>query len=147
MAPDRGTVMVLASTLIDCPTASVYGPVTTAADTNVIVAVTVFVGTVMVLPSNETRAFRANTLPSRVAPVPSAIDVYARMLPLKTELPPIVAELPTCQKMLAAWAPPIRTTWRPTVVMSVVPIWKIQTPFGSPAASSVRSPDDISIEV
>jgi len=30
------------------------------------------------------------------------------MFPLKTEFVPRVAELPTCQKMLEAWAAPLR---------------------------------------
>ena len=72
------------------------------------------------------------------------IDSAAMMVPLKTELTPIVAELPTCQKMLADWAPPLRITLRLVVVVRVDPIWKIQTALASPA--SVRSPDDISSE-
>ena len=48
-------------------------------------------------------------------------------------LVPIVAELPTCQKTLEAWAPFARITL-PTVavVTRVDPIWKIQTAFASP---------------
>src|ERR1035441_8190259 len=98
----------------------------------------------MVLASNATLPARANALPSSVAPVTIVIDCAAIMVPLKTDPPPIVAELPTCQKMLAGRAPPLRRTWRPVVVTSVDPIWKIQTAFESPA--SVRSPDDISSE-
>jgi hypothetical protein len=48
--------------------------------------------------------------------------------------------------MLAEVAPPLRITWRFEVVTSVDAIWKIQTAFGLPPASRVRSPDDISSE-
>ena len=65
---------------------------------------------VRVLPSKVTAAFRANALPSSLAPVFTVIAVYASMFPLKTEVVPSVAELPTCQKMLRAWAPPARIT-------------------------------------
>src|SRR4029077_3061906 len=103
-------------------------------------------GVVIVLVSNVTAPFRANALPSSVAPVASVIDVRASMFPLKTEVVPKVAELPTCQKTLAAWAPPLRMTWRPDVVVRVDAIWKMKTAFAAPWASSVRSPDEISSE-
>src|SRR2546426_5964367 len=103
-------------------------------------------GVVIVLVSKVTAPFRANALPSSVAPVASAIDVRASMFPLKTEVVPRVAELPTCQKTLAAWALPLRMTWRPDVVVRVDAIWKMKTALASPWASSVRSPDDISSE-
>ena len=101
-------------------------------------------GTVMALASKATWPIRASARPSSVALVTIVIDCAAIMVPLKPELPPIVAELPTYQKTLAAWAPPLRMTWRPVVVTRVDTIWKIQTAFASPA--SVRSPDDISSE-
>src|SRR6185436_10218321 len=101
---------------------------------------------VIVLESKVTAPFRANSLPSTAAPVVTVMEVKARMLPLKTEVVPSVAELPTCQKTLAALAPPLRITWRPTVVVSVERIWKFQAAFGSPWASRVRSPDDIASE-
>ena len=63
---------------------------------------------------------------------------------MNTDVVPSVAELPTCQKMLAALAPPLRMTWRPVVVVRVEAIWKMNTAFASPWASSVRSPDEIS---
>src|SRR5205814_5308723 len=108
--------MVFVARLTDCPAASVYGPVSTAADRNRPVAQ---VGTVIVLASNATAPFRASARPSSVAPAFSVMEVYARMFPLQTELPPSVAELPTCQKTLQARAPPVRITCRPTVVMKV----------------------------
>ena len=103
-------------------------------------------GFVIVLACNDTPAIRANALPSRVAPVVSVMDWSAIMVPLKTEFVPRVAELPTCQKMLAAWAPPARITCRPAVVVRVEAIWKMKTALASPCASRVRLPDDIASE-
>jgi len=54
------------------------------------------------------------------------------MVPCKTEFVPRVAELPTCQKMLEAWAPPARITCRPAVVVRVDAIWKMKTALESP---------------
>src|SRR6185436_6350393 len=124
MLADLGTVMVLVARLSDCPVASVYGPVGRAADCNIGEVVAVEIE--MVLASRLTAPFRANSLPSTAAPVVTVMEVSARMFPLKLEVVPSVAELPTCQKTLAALAPPLRITWRPVVVVSVDPIWKIQ---------------------
>ena len=99
-----------------------------------------------ILESKVTAPVRANSRPSTAAPVVTVMEAKARMFPLKTEAVPSVAELPTCQKMLAALAPPLRITWRPEVVVRVDAIWKIQTALASPWASSVRSPDEISSE-
>ena len=66
-----------------------------------------------------TAPFLASALPSSVAPVLKEIDCIAMMVPLKTEVVPKVAELPTCQKMLDANAPPLRITFRPDVVVRV----------------------------
>src|SRR5665213_838095 len=136
-----GTVMVLVARLANCPTAFVYEPVAAAADTNN----TAF-GAVTVFSYNVTAPFLANARPSRVAPSLIVIEVSASMFPLKSEDVPSVAELPTCQKTLAACAPLVRITLQPVVVMSVDTIWKIQTAFVSPPASRVRLPDDISSE-
>jgi hypothetical protein len=95
---------------------------------------------VMVLVSNVTAAFRASTRPSTVAPVVTVIDVKARIDPLKLEAVPRVAELPTCQKTLQAWAPLTRFTLLADAVVSVEPAWKMNTAFASPWASSVRAP-------
>src|SRR5688572_19985128 len=100
----------------------------------------------MTLESSVTAAVRANSRPSTIAPVVTVMEAKARMFPLNTEPVPIVAELPTCQKTLAALAPPLRITWRPDVVTRVEPIWKMNTAFASPWASSVRSPEEISSE-
>ena len=94
----------------------------------------------MVLVSNVTAALRASTLPSTVAPVVTVIDVRARMDPRKLEAVPSVAELPTCQKTLQAWAPLTRFTLLADAVVSVEPAWKMKTAFALPWASSVSAP-------
>src|ERR1017187_4034058 len=68
------------------------------------------------LLSNVTAPVRARARPSSAAPVAIVTDAWAKMVPLKIEFVPRVAELPTCQKMLAAFAPPMRTTWLPLAV-------------------------------
>ena len=76
----------------------------------------------MTLPAIVTAPVLANALPSSVEPVLNVMDCIAITVPLKTEVVPKVAELPTCQKMLEANAPPLRITLRPDVVVSVVAI-------------------------
>jgi hypothetical protein len=51
--------------------------------------------------------------------------VSANMVPLKLDVVPSVAELPTCQKTSAAFAPPLRIT--PLLLFTVSPdaIWKM----------------------
>ena len=78
------------------------------------------------------------TRPVTLAPVVSVLLARARMLPLNSVLVPSVAELPTCQKMLQAFAPLVRRTDEPLAVVNVLPIWKIKTALGSPSPSSVR---------
>ena len=89
---------------------------------------------------NVTAPLRARSLPFTVAPSFTEIDVKARMLPWNAVLVPSVAELPTCQKTLHAWAPLTRLTLLSVAVMSVDAIWKMNTARGSPCASSVRRP-------
>jgi hypothetical protein len=99
-------------------------------------------GTVMVSSSRVTAPLRASTRPVMVSPVCTVIDVRARMLPWKVEPVSSVAELPTCQKTLQAWAPFVRTTELPESVVSVEEgAWKIQTAFGSPSAFKVSAPE------
>src|SRR5437867_6215676 len=100
----------------------------------------------MTLESSVTAPVRANSRPSTAAPLVTVMEANARMLPLNTEPVPRVAELPTCQKTLAALAPPLRITWRAEVVVRVDAIWKMNTALASPWASSVRSPEEISSE-
>ena len=54
----------------------------------------------------------ASSLPQDVEEVFIVMDVSARMFPWNTANVPMVAELPTCQKTLEAFAPPIRTIVR-----------------------------------
>lgn len=64
----------------------------------------------------------ANILPSTTVPVLSVIVTAASTFPLNMLVVPSVAELPTCQKMLPALAPPAKTTWELVAVVSVDPI-------------------------
>ncbi len=98
------------------------------------------VARVMVSASNVTEAVRANTRPTTVTLFSTWMDVDARMFPLKVELVPSVAELPTCQKTLQACALPRRLTLLLDAVMSVDAILKTKTPLGLAWASSVRVP-------
>jgi hypothetical protein len=95
---------------------------------------------VMLLSSSVTAPLRANTRPMMSAPVFIVIEVSARMFPTKLVVVPRVAELPTCQKTLQAFAPLISSTWLADAVVSVLPIWKMKTAFGSPCASRVSVP-------
>src|SRR5688572_19817445 len=97
----------------------------------------------IVLPAMVTPPFLASALPVSFAPVLNVIDCIAMMVPLKTEVVPNVAEVPTCQKMLAADAPPLRKTLRPDVVVNEDAICMINTALEFPFASNVKSPDDI----
>ena len=67
-------------------------------------------GTVTVSLSSVTAPSRASARPWIVTPAPTVIDVWARIEPRSSELAPSVAELPTCQKTLQAWAPPVSET-------------------------------------
>ena len=71
----------------------------------------------MVLPSRVTAPVRASALPLSVAPVLNEMDCIAIMVPIKTEVVPKVAELPTCQNMLDAFALPLSITLRSEVVV------------------------------
>ena len=84
-------------------------------------------GLMIVLDCKVTAPVSDNALPFGAAPVPSEMEAWARMLPLKMEVVPSVAEVPTCQKMLAACAPPCRMNWLPLKVVSALAIWKMKT--------------------
>ena len=66
--------------------------------------------------------------------------VSAITVPTNVEPVPKVAEEPTCQNTLQAWAPLTSATLVPEPLISVEPIWKMKTAFGSPWASSVTEP-------
>lgn len=68
------------------------------------------------------------------------MDASARILPIKFVAVPRVAELPTCQKTLQAFAPLIKTTEEAVAVVMVEPIWKMKRLFALFWPSSVRTP-------
>ena len=90
--------------------------------------------------SNVTAPVRASSLPFTVAPVPNEMDASDKMLPLKTEAVLRVAELPTCQNTLHAFAKLINVTVLLTDVVSVDAIWKMKTLLGLLSPSSVTFP-------
>jgi hypothetical protein len=94
----------------------------------------------IVLESIVTAPFRAKARPDKLALVFMVMLVSARILPRNVVVVSSVAELPTCQNTLQAFAPLIMTTDELGAVMSVLPIWKTKTALGSPCASSVRIP-------
>jgi hypothetical protein len=97
-------------------------------------------GLVMTFVSRETCPFRANARPSTVAAVCTVMEVRARIVPLKLDAVPSVAELPTCQNTLQAWAPLIRMTLLAEAVTRVEATWKTNTELGLPWPSRVSCP-------
>jgi hypothetical protein len=95
----------------------------------------------MVFVSSVTAPLRAMRDPTIFALVVAVMEVRASILPLNVEKVPRVAEDPTCQMTLHAWAPPIRVTVEAEDVTSVVPIWKTNRALGFPPASRVRAPE------
>jgi hypothetical protein len=110
------------------------------------VGITAQLDAVIVSWSRVTAPFWASARPEMVSSVCTVIDVRARMLPTKVESVPRVAELPTCQKTLQAWAPLVRMMELAESVVSVEGAWKIQTAFGSPCPSRVSDPPTSSEE-
>jgi hypothetical protein len=104
-------------------------------------------GRVIVSSMRVTAPFRAKTLPVTVTFDVKVIDVKARMLPTKVLVEPKVAELPTFQKTLQAWAPPISTTVLVEAVIRLEPAWKTNTELGSPLPLRVRVPVRCSVEL
>ena len=107
----------------------------------------VHAGTVMVSSSRVTAPLRASARPWMVSPVVTVIDSRARMLPSKMEPVPSVAELPTCQNTLQAWAPFVSRMWLDVSVMSVEPTWKMKTAPEFPCAFRTSSPPTSSDDV
>src|SRR3970282_1958480 len=87
-----------------------------------------------------TSAFWARARPCAVTLSATVIVVKARMLPTNVDPVSSVAELPTCQKTLHAWAPLIRDTVLPEPVIRVESVWKMKTELGLPSPSRVRVP-------
>jgi hypothetical protein len=94
----------------------------------------------MVLPSMVTAPSRARRAPWKLAPVVAVIEVKARTCPIKFELVPNVADEPTCQKTLQAWAPFTRATLLLLAVVKVEPALKMNTASGLFSASNVKVP-------
>lgn len=67
-------------------------------------------------------------------------------VPTNVVVVPSVAELPTCQKTLHGFAPPMRFTVLLGAVISVEPAWKMKTAAGSDWASNVTVPVSPSAE-
>ena len=79
-----------------------------------------------------------STRPNTVTFAPTVVDAYAMIVPTKVDLAPNVAELPTCQKTLQAWAPFVRTIWLSAPVFRADPTWMRKTAPGSFWPSNVR---------
>src|SRR3954464_9071609 len=104
-------------------------------------------GTVTVLESSVIAPVLQSILPSTVEPVPSEFDAPARTLPLKLTLVPSVDEAKIAQYTFPALAPLISNTCALLFTVSDDPIWKIQTAFASPLASSVTVPPTATLMV
>ena len=81
--------------------------------------------------SKVTAPLRASARPCTSAPVCTAIDVNAMIVPLNEDVVPSVAELPTCQNTWQAWAPLMTLTWLAEAVISVEATWN-ETASGLP---------------
>jgi hypothetical protein len=106
-------------------------------DVVVVVPVVLHADSVMVLSSRLTWPFLANTRPFTLAPVCTVAEVNAKMLPTNVVSVPSVAELPTCQKTLHAWAPPMSLTVLFDEVIRVDPAWKMNTALAFPSRVTV----------
>lgn len=104
-------------------------------------------GRVIVSSLSVTAAWWAKTRPATVTFDVRVIDVRARMLPTKVLVEPKVAELPTFQNTLHAWASPISMTVLSDEVIRLEPAWKTNTELGSPFPLRVRVPVRCSVDV
>jgi hypothetical protein len=95
---------------------------------------------VNVSSSSVTAPLRASARPWTTVPVVTVIDVKAMIVPVKLECVPRVAELPTCQKTLQAWAPLTTLTLLAEAVIRVEEIWNTKTAFGLPWPFKVNVP-------
>jgi hypothetical protein len=96
---------------------------------------------VIVSESSVTAPFSARTRPRIVTLVVTVMLWLARTVPTKLESLPSVAELPTCQYTLHAWAPLIKVTRLDEAVVSVLEsAWKTKTESGLPPPFKVSVP-------
>jgi hypothetical protein len=80
------------------------------------------VGRLTEFTSRVTAPLRERTRPLTDDPVVAVIEVKAKIVPVKLEFVPSVAEDPTCQNTLQAWAPLTKLTELPEAVVSAEPI-------------------------
>jgi len=94
----------------------------------------------MRLLSKVTAPLSAIARPFRIDdPVVTVMEALAMIVPWKAVFVPRVAELPTCQKTLAADAPLISVTLELLAVVSVLPIWKMKRALELPWPSRTRA--------
>ena len=93
---------------------------------------------VMVFVSRVTAPARARRRPSTVAAVFAVIDCRAMTVPWNCASVPSVAELPTCQKTLQEFAPPVMTIDVAEPMIRVDAAWNTHTERALP--SRVRMP-------
>ena len=101
-------------------------------------------GAMILSSSSVTGPPRASTRPATVTPVLIVMEPRARMVPVKVELAPSVAEPATCQKTLQALALLTNVTELDGAVTRSDLAWKIHTASGSLWASSVSPPARLS---
>jgi hypothetical protein len=112
-----------------------------AVGVGVVVAVGVMQASLtIVLVFKVTAPFRANSWPWMLDPFFALIEILASTDPTKEELVPKDADVPTCQKTLQAWAPPVKIIELAVAVVSVEAVLKINTALASPPASRVKVP-------
>ena len=87
-----------------------------------------------------TAAVRAKRPPWQETPEFAVMDASAITVPTNLVLVPRVAELPTCQNTLQAWAPLIKTTEAAVAVVIVDPNWKTKKLPELPLPSRIRLP-------
>ncbi len=95
-------------------------------------------GLVIVSLMRVTAAVFAITRPVTWTPNVTVTEVDAMTVPENALPLPRVAELPTCQKTLHAWAPLVSTTLLADALLSVDTAWKMNTELGSPSPLRVR---------
>jgi len=145
VAPTAVVLVTPTAVVVVTPTAVVVvAPAVVVVGARVVVVVEVGVGAqkgaVILLLSRVTAAFLASSRPLMTALVFAVMAVRARIVPTNVEPTPSVAELPTCQKTLQAWAPLMSWTVLLGAVMRVEPAWKMKTELASPWPSSVSVP-------
>jgi hypothetical protein len=137
-----GTTSNGANVVGDCVVGKLVGDNVVGSAVGLLVGATVRIQVrlLILFVSNVTAPPRAIALPVRFTPVVSVILAAAMIFPANTVFVPNVAELPTCQKTWQALPPLIMFTVELEAVVSVEPILKIKTAFGSPVAFSVSVP-------